>query len=271
MRLHPLVDAAGVHVLRFLTMLAVLAIAGAVGIDGWYLGLVANTAVSILAVVLMTRRRLWRSSGATVAWRSWAALVVLIPLAVEAISWALPSGLTERAPGYPLWALTLVLVGFNEELISRGVVLSRLREAYRPAVAVTFTGALFGLQHLSAFALTSRAAGDILGNVALSAIFGFALAAFQWRFRWIWPLIVVHATADFTTLLATEPLPDVVVGAAHVMLLTLGVVVPRWPHSPRDTRSAARLEIRSSDAGAPRPIEADPRRSASLRTGRTSS
>lgn len=229
MRLHPLADAAGIHVLRFLVMLAALAIAGAIGVQGWYLGLVANIAVTILAVVLMTRRRLWRTSGATVAWRSWAALLVLIPLVLEAVSWALPGGLEERVPGYPLWALTLLLVGVNEELISRGVVLSRLREAYRPIWAVTLTGALFGLQHLSAFALTSREAGDILGNVALSAVFGFALAAFQWRFRWIWPLILIHATADFTTLLAAEPLRDVIIGAAHVMLLTLGVAVLRWP------------------------------------------
>ena len=42
----------------------------------------------------------------------------------------------------------MVLVGINEELTSRGVVLSRLREAYRPVWAVTFTGALFRLQHL---------------------------------------------------------------------------------------------------------------------------
>lgn len=107
MRLHPLADAAGIHVLRFLIMLAVLAIAGAIGVEGWYLGLVANIAVTAPAVVLMTRRRLWRTCGATVAWRSWAALVVLVPLAFEAISWALPGGLEEHAPGYPLWALTL--------------------------------------------------------------------------------------------------------------------------------------------------------------------
>lgn len=232
----PLADAVGIHVLRFLVMLVVLPIAGALGVEGWYLGLVANVAVSVLASVLMTTRRLWRSSGATVAWRSWAALVVLVPLMFEVVSWALPGGLEERAPGYLLWTLTLVLVGFNEELISRGVVLSRLREVYRPVWAVALTAVLFGLQHLSAFALTSRAAGDILGNVALSAVSGFALAAFHWRYRWIWPLIVVHATADLTTLLAAEPLPDVLVAAAHVLLLTLGVMVLSYRREPWEAR-----------------------------------
>lgn len=237
MRLHPLADAAGIHVLRFLVMIGVLAIAGAVGVEGWYLGLVANVAVTVLAVVLMTKRRLWRSSGATVAWRSWVAFIVLIPLAFEAISWALPAGLLERDPGYPLWALTLLLVGVNEELISRGVVLSKLLEAYSRVWAVTLTAALFGLQHLSAFALTSRGAGDILGNVGLSAVAGFALAAYQSRFGWIWPLILVHATADFTTLLAAEPLPDVLIAAAHVTLLGLGIALLRWPRTQSSTLS----------------------------------
>lgn len=228
-RLPPLADAAGITLLRFLVMLVVLELAGAAGVEGWYLGLVANIAVTVLAVVLVTRRGLWRACGFTVAWRSWAALVTLVPLAFEAVSWTLPAGLLPQDPGYLLWAVTLLLVGVNEELISRGVILSRLQEAYRPWSAVTLTATLFGLQHLSAFALTSRDAGDILGNVALSGISGFALAAYQWRFRWIWPLILVHGVADFTTLLAAKPLPDVLIGAAHVMLLALGLGLLRWP------------------------------------------
>lgn len=227
---HPrwaLADAAGVQLLRFLVMLATLEIAGAAGISGWYLGLVTNVVVTVFAVVLVTRRGLWHRIGATTAWRSWAALLVLLPLVLEAVSWALPAGLREQSPGYLLWACTLLLVGVNEELISRGVVLSRLQEAYRPLWAVTLTAALFGLQHLSAFALTSRQAGDILGNVALSAVAGFAWASYQQRYRWIWPLVLVHATADFTTLLSARPLPDVLVGVAHVLLLTFGLVLLR--------------------------------------------
>lgn len=237
-RVPALADAVAVHVVRFLVMLGVLALAGAAGVSGWYLGLVANVAVTILAVVLVTQRRLWREIGATTAWRSWAALVALAPLVLEAVSWALPAGLAPQEPGYALWALTLLLVGANEELISRGVVLSRLRRSYSPTWAVMLTAVLFGLQHLSAFALTSRQAGDILGNVALSGVAGFALAAYQWRFRWILPLILVHAVADFTVVLAAEPLPDAVVGAAHVLLLGFGVVLLRWTGGgARDTVS----------------------------------
>ena len=224
-RLHPLVDASGIVVLRFGVMVATLQLAAVAGIGGWDLGLVTNIAVTILAIALMTRRRLWHDSGFTTAWRSRIAAVALVPLVLESVSWALPGGLVPEEPGYLAWGTTLLLVGVNEELISRGVILSRLREAYRPVTAVTLTAVLFGLQHLSAFALTSRTADDILMNVLLSGVYGFALAAFQFRFRWIWPLILVHATADFMTLLAAEPLPDLVVAASHVLLLAYGVVL----------------------------------------------
>jgi len=243
-----LADAVGVHLLRFAVMLVVLELAGAIGVRGWYLGLVANLAVTVLAVVLMTRRRLWRSSGALRAWRSRAALLALVPFVVEAVSWALPAGLRDQAPGWGWWALTLLLVGVNEELISRGVVLSRLTRAFSPVAAVVLTGALFGLQHLSALVLTSRQLGDVLGNVALSAVFGFALAAYQWRYRWIWPLVLVHATADFTVILSARPLPDALIGLAHVLLLGWGVaLLMRRTHDrsleEHDHRSPTRAEV----------------------------
>lgn len=255
-----LADAAGVHLLRFAVMFVVLEIAAVAGVTGWYLGLVANVAVTVLAVVLMSRRRLWTSTGMLTAWRSWAALLALLPLALEALSWALPAGLQVQAPGYVLWTCTLLLVGVNEELISRGVVLSRLQGAFRPAGAVALTAALFGLQHLSAFALTSRQAGDILGNVALSAIAGFALAAFQFRFRWLWPLILVHATADFTVILAARPLPDLYVGVAHVGLLVFGIAMLRWPARDGDGSTAAPPSTAQAPDVVPRPRASDWRR-----------
>lgn len=227
MSLPPLLDAVMVHLGRFAIMLLVSEIALLVGVRGFAVGLTVNVAVTVFAAVLMTRRRLWRSSGALTRWRSWLTLAAVVPLAFEAITWALPAGLSEQAPGFALWGLTLLLVGVNEELVSRGVVLSRLRAAYPPLPAVALTGALFGLQHLSAFALSSRSAADILGNVGLSAVVGFAYAAFQLRFRWIWPLVLAHATADFTTILAARPLPVGWIAAAHVGLVAYGLFLLR--------------------------------------------
>ena len=145
----------------------------------------------------------------------------------------MPDGLDVRPPGAALWALTLLLVGFNEELVSRGLVLDRMQRAFAPWLAVLFTAALFGLQHLSAFATSSRGAYDVLTNVLVSGCYGFALAAFQLRFAWILPLILLHASADFTTILSASGHGDAVVAGTLVVFIALGIVLLRG--RPRST------------------------------------
>ena len=174
-----------------------------------------------------------------VLWRGWLpAALLLVPLA-EAISWALPAGLVDEAPGFGWWALTLLLVGVNEELISRGVVLERLRGSFPGLAAVALTALLFGLQHLSLLITTSRDPFDVLGNVAASACYGFGLAAFQFRFRWIVPLILIHALADFTTTLSPQPFGDVYVVVTSVVFVAwgLGILYPR--RRPVDAATSA--------------------------------
>jgi len=63
--------------------------------------------------------------------------------------------------------------------------------------------------------------------VLVSACYGFALAAFQYRYRWVLPLILLHAAADFTTILSLRPLADPVIAITLVVFLGLGVVLLR--------------------------------------------
>ncbi len=201
-----------------------LSVGPLIGISGWYLGLFANIACVVYAAVLVTIRRLWRTSGILVGWRGPRAAIILLVLLAEVLVWAVPGGLENRPPGFGLWALTVLLVGINEELTSRVVVLEGLRAAFGPLSAVALTAALFGLQHLSAFATTSRDAIDIVGNVVVSACVGFTLAAFQYRYRWVLPLILVHAAADFTSILSLRPLGDVAIAATAVGFVALGFI-----------------------------------------------
>lgn len=212
---------------RFGVIVAGLALAPRLGISGWYAGLFVNALCCLFAAALVTWQRLWRRSGFLTLWRGRAAaLLLLVPLA-EALSWVVPAGPVERAPGYALWALSLLLVGFNEELISRGVVLDRLSRDFRALAAVTITAALFGLQHLSLLLTTSRGTVDVLTNVLASACYGFGLAAFQYRFAWVGPLIVLHGLADFTTLLASNSFGDPVVAATSIMYVGYGLLIIR--------------------------------------------
>jgi hypothetical protein len=90
--------------------------------------------------------------------------------------------------------------------------------------AVILTGALSGLQHLSLFATTDRGTYDIVTNVLLSGIVGFAMAAFQYRFHWILPLILVHALADFTAIHAREPHGDASAAATAILFVGIGAL-----------------------------------------------
>jgi membrane protease YdiL (CAAX protease family) len=218
---------AAVHVARFAVILGGLAIAPSLGIRGWYAGLFVNLLCCLFAAGLVTYYGLWARIGITRLRASPAATLFVLVLLLEALAWILPAGLDVSPPGAGLWALTLLLVGFNEELVSRGVVLERLSRSYEAVPAVVLTGVLFGLQHLSLFATTDRGTYDILTNVLLSGIVGFAMAAFQHRFHWILPLILVHALADFTAIHAKEPHGDVFAAATAVVFLAFGVLALR--------------------------------------------
>ena len=151
---------------------------------------------------------MWNRSGITTLWRSKRGSLLLLPFAVEALVWIVyPGGFGDLEPGYGLWALTLLLVGVNEELTSRVAVLQTLRKSYRAGWAVALTGTLFGLQHLSQLATGSPSAEDMLVIVVMTGVYGYALAAYQFRFAWVLPLILIHAATDYTQILTSEPVP----------------------------------------------------------------
>ena len=224
--------AAAVHLVRFGVIVGGLAVAPLLGIGGWYAGLFVNGLCCIFAAALVTRLGLWRTIGITRLGAGLPAALFLLVMLAEALSWVLPAGLDVAPPGAALWALTLLLVGFNEELISRGVVLETLGRSFSAVPAVVLTAALFGLQHLSLLATTSRGAYDVLTNVLLSGLVGFAMAAFQYRFHWILPLILVHALADFTAIHAREPHGDLFAALTGVLFVTLGVLILRTRGRP---------------------------------------
>ena len=240
-----------IHALRFGVIVGALWIAPLVGITGWYMGLFANGLCGLYAAVLITHYRLWNTIGIRRLWHGrTAALFLLVPLA-ESLAWILPNGLAFVPPGFGLWALTLALVGFNEELISRGLVLHRLRQSFGTFPAVILTGALFGLQHLSLFATSDRGTYDIVTNMLMSGTVGFAFAAFQYRFSWIWPLIILHAFADFTAIWARSPHGDLFAAGTAVIFVAYGVVVLRTVPVPR-FGAANDTEIEPPSAGGSR-------------------
>jgi hypothetical protein len=68
--------------------------------------------------------------------------------------------------------------------------------------------------------------------VVVSACYGFALAGFQYRFRWLGPLVLLHAGADFTTILSARPLPDPVIVVTLVVFVAVGLAALLHPRAP---------------------------------------
>lgn len=230
MRTRVLAEAVAILVLRFALMALVATAAAPLG---WYAGLVVNVVLGAAAVLLVHHLRLWASLGGLRPSphhrgdSTATALLWLVPFLVDIAVWVVPHGLRVRPPGLALWTVTLLLVGLNEELFVRGVILTRLQRAWSAPMAVTLSACLFGLQHLSNLVLTSRGTVDVLQNVVLSGIHGFAYAAFQVRWRWLWPLVVLHAVSDLSKVLPARPLSDPQIVIEHAALLGVGLLLLR--------------------------------------------
>ncbi|GGH38687.1 CPBP family intramembrane glutamic endopeptidase [Microbacterium album] len=233
--------AAGIGIARFGVIVGALELAPVLGIAGWYAGLFANALCVLFAAGVVTMLGVWRDQGVLRLWRSPLAALWLLPFVAEGVlRFALPGSIVVPPPGLALWILTLVLASLNEELINRVAVLSVLRRATGAVASAILSGALFGLAHLSLLVTTpSRSADDILLNVLASATYGFALAAFQLRFRWLLPLVLVHAFANASVIFVPLEVPlvlDVIIHAGFVVVGAALLVSRRRGFRPGRTR-----------------------------------
>lgn len=100
-------------------------------------------------------------------------------------------GLTAEAPLAATIAL-LLLVGFYEEVVARGLLLSRLREMlggfWMPAVVSSL---LFALGHFY----------QGVYGIVQTALLGFVLAVFTLRWGTLWPAIFAHAAVNIVSVL----------------------------------------------------------------------
>lgn len=227
-RLHPssplraVTLAVAVHLARTAVILGGVAVLPLLGLSGWWVGLGVNVLCVAYALAVGAAFGVLGRSGIGRWWGGRAAaLVVMLPV-LEALAWIIPGGPIDRAPGLGWWAVTMLLVGINEEVVNRGVVLDLLTAAFPARSAVALTAALFGMQHLSLLVTTSRSITDVLTNVLASACYGVFLGAFQYRYAWLLPLVLVHAFDDWATVLSPHPFPDAVIAASCVIYVAAG-------------------------------------------------
>lgn len=99
---------------------------------------------------------------------------------------SIAGSLTEGVPLAAVLAL-LFLVGIYEEIVARGLLLTRSRQLFGGiAVPVIFSSVLFGLGHFYQ---------GVFG-VVQTAVFGAVLAALTLRFGTLWPAIFAHSAIN---------------------------------------------------------------------------
>jgi uncharacterized protein len=146
-------------------------------------------------------------AGPVIAGFSIGAFAIAIPiLLLIALGWLRYRPVIITPPGHPLVALTMVLIpaALNEELLTRGYLLTLIRDAWGWPAAVVITSIGFGLLHLANPGATLQSvtivtlAGVFLAIVRIAT--GSLYAAWAAHFAWNWVMAVVfHAAVSGLT------------------------------------------------------------------------
>ncbi|MCT4780708.1 MULTISPECIES: CPBP family intramembrane glutamic endopeptidase [Exiguobacterium] len=97
--------------------------------------------------------------------------------------------------------VTTLFVGFNEEVLFRGIILRNLHPEQHPYRAILISAALFSSFHLiNLIALVPLT--SMIVQLANTFLFGLFFALIALKLNNLWPLIIFHALWDFSNIAA---------------------------------------------------------------------
>ena len=164
--------------------------------------LVFFEAVMSLYAVVMARRIFghWHCGFGPIDWRG---LIWMVPsfAVMAALFVALFATGTVAVSGLALVIIvTMILVGFSEELMFRGIALKGALSELSTGKAILLSAALFSLLH-AVNVLAFVPLDGMAMQLGLTFIFGLAMACFALRVNSLVPLIVFHALWDMVQFL----------------------------------------------------------------------
>jgi membrane protease YdiL (CAAX protease family) len=201
---------------------------------------VFDSCLAIAGLALLFHLGWWRAAGYA-SWGRTGTANLFVPLVLVAfISYT--DGIAAVSPPMVLaFALLALLIGFAEETIFRGLILTALLPAgIRNAVLVS--ALLFALPHLlNAIGGIWDPVFTVADTVAAFGI-GISFAALRLRSGSIWPLIGIHALIDFNTFMSIggvevtgqSPAALVLTVLVGVVLAAYGLFLIRGCHRPRE-------------------------------------
>ncbi len=190
--------------------------------DGFRLAL--HVVLSLYVVLALTRLGWWRRTGFRRPMRLRSLFLLWLPL--------LPTLLGLTRPLAPAAVTTvlvdaavMLMIGFHEEAIFRGVLLhgSRFLGALR---AVLVTATVFGLFHFNNILTGQQDVGTTIVQVVMATMTGIVYGAVRVRTATIWPLVLIHGLHNFLNTLAAPTGEGATVSFIEQLL---GTVVPLLP------------------------------------------
>lgn len=170
----------------------------------WFPDLGASVVNLVCATVVLVLLYAWRMQG-DVTGRG-ARWYLVLPLLAIALSYGL-AGIAGAPAALIGSAVSLALVGLNEELYSRGLSLEIARPL-GPRKAAALVALAFGLGHIQNYLLFGKPLDDTLYQLLSAGLYGFCLAGARLRMNTVWPLAFVHGLDDWLQINSPGKAPD---------------------------------------------------------------
>ena len=164
-------------------------------LDTAYQKFIGKTIISTFAIIMLSALGWWKKAYFVPPsrWKMW---VPFIPLFLLPLIFALFSEFNVTDPAQiAFFALYTFIVGFAEEAIVRGLMLTTLRPK-GVVQAVLLSSIIFGFMHLANLMIGADL-GSTVTQVIYATLIGIAFAGTLQAGGSIWPLVIIHALVDF--------------------------------------------------------------------------
>ena len=136
-----------------------------------------------------------------------------------------PSG---RGAALVTAVLSMILVGFVEEMIFRGFLFRAMLKENKPVVAITVSAVTFGIGHIVNL-FTGQAGFETVMQIIFAVSWGFILTMVCYKSGSIIPCIIMHSMIDALSLFGAdnELIDWIYIGATIVVAIAYGIYLGR--------------------------------------------
>ena len=124
--------------------------------------------------------------------------------------------------------LSMILVGYVEEMLFRGFLFKAMLSSNRPAVAIVVSALTFGMGHIVNL-LTGQTSFETLFQIVFAVSWGFILTMVYYKCGSLLPCIAAHAMIDAFSLIGADKLllDQIVIGLTALVALVYCLYLSR--------------------------------------------